>query len=90
MFEGLVVVLGRVIELLRVGLVVVLELAGRVVVLDCDVDLEFERVVVDRLRVADLVFDRVLVRLRVVALKTLRLLRLLEFLYLDLPPLMYA
>ncbi len=81
MFEGLVVVLGRVIELLRVG---------RVVVLDCDVDLEFERVVVDRLRVADLVFDRVLVRLRVVALKTLRLLRLLEFLYLDLPPLMYA
>ena len=81
LFEGLVVVLGRVIELLRVG---------RVVVLDCDVDLEFERVVVDRLRVADLVFDRVLVRLRVVALKTLRLLRLLEFLYLDLPPLMYA
>lgn len=81
MFEGLVVVLGRVIELLRVG---------RVVVLDCDVDLEFERVVVDRLRVADLVFDRVLVRLRVVALKTLRVLRLLEFLYLDLPPLMYA
>lgn len=90
MFEGLVVVLGLVIELLRVGLVVVLELVGRVVVLDCDVDLEFERVVVDRLRVADLVFDRVLVRLRVVALKTLRLLRLLEFLYLDLPPLMYA
>lgn len=81
MFEGLVVVLGRVIELLRVG---------RVVVLDCDVDLEFERVVVDRLRVADLVFERVLARLRVVALKTLRLLRLLEFLYLDLPPLMYA
>jgi len=81
LFEGLVVVLGRVIELLRVG---------RVVVLDCDVDLEFERVVVDRLRVADLVFDRVLVRLRVVALKTLRVLRLLEFLYLDLPPLMYA
>ena len=81
MFEGLVVVLGRVIELLSVG---------RVLVLDCDVDLEFERVVVDRLRVADLVFDRVLVRLRVVALKTLRLLRLLEFLYLDLPPLMYA
>lgn len=90
MFEGLVVVLGRVIELFRVGLVVVLELVGRAVVLDCDVDLEFERVVVDRLRVADLVFDRVLVRLRVVALKTLRLLRLLEFLYLDLPPLMYA
>ena len=81
MFEGLVVVLGRVIELLRVG---------RVLVLDCDVDLEFERVVVVRLRVADLVFDRVLVRLRVVALKTLRVLRLLEFLYLDLPPLMYA
>ena len=81
MFEGLVVVLGRVIELLRVG---------RVVVLDCDVDLEFERVVVDRLRVADLVFERVLARLRVVALKTLRVLRLLEFLYLDLPPLMYA
>ena len=81
MFEGLVVVLGRVIELLRVG---------RVLVLDCDVDLEFERVVVVRLRVADLVFERVLARLRVVALKTLRLLRLLEFLYLDLPPLMYA
>ena len=67
------VVVGRVIELL----------------LDRVVDLEFGRVVVARLRVEGLELDRVLARLRVVAFKTLRLIKLLEFPYLDLdlPPL---
>lgn len=58
---------------------------GRVVELFL-VDLVVDLILVDR--VVDLVFDRVLVRLRVVVLKTLRLLKLLEFLYIDLPPLM--
>ena len=77
--DGLVVVLGRVVRLddrVVVGRVVELFL------LDLVVDLTLVG------RVVDLMFDRVLARLRVVVLKTLRLLKLLEFLYLDLPPLM--
>ena len=78
-------VVGRVVELLRVGLVLV----GRVIDLVLRVvDLEFGRVVDLVVRVVDLKFDRETLFL-VAALRTLRLLRL-EFLYADLLcPLMY-
>jgi hypothetical protein len=83
--DGLVVVFGRVVELLRVGLVLVGRVVDLVVLV---VDLEFGRAVDLEVRDVDLEFERVTLLL-VAALKTLRLLRL-EFRYADLLcPLMY-
>jgi hypothetical protein len=76
--DGLVVVLGRVVELLRDGLVLV----GRVVELLRDGLVLVGRVVDLVVLVVDLEFERVTLLL-VAALKTLRLLRL-EFRYADL------